>query len=311
MLRWVIVLILLGQLILDVGYAAPEVSIGDKVDYGKFKSEELRETITYSLGGVRHCYQDAIDGDGAQPGQIVVQFSIQVEGTVSGIQTLDNSTGSADLETCLLEIIQDMYFDVDLLSQQVTITLPYDFHPFQQGLEIEGSGTFYGGVGYLHVGGSYKAEEISPSYGAALELGNPSGIHNLVLQIYGAEAKQAASNQQHRLDSLEEDISIGQISVLYRFCETYYVRLCGGSGLSLMRLSQSFVVGASLEKDEILLGSVPLQFSVSYSWLDQERDDGKISYGHVLSFGVDVLKTHGIDLSLISLAYGFRFQSME
>lgn len=119
----------------DVATASePEAFIGtfmpqglDGRDYVDAHLPAIQQTL---LG----CYVDELDASPATTGMLVMRIYVAPNGTVTGVDVLDNRTGSEDLALCAQEEVEAL----DMAANHrpnVSITLPVSFlAPVNQGM---------------------------------------------------------------------------------------------------------------------------------------------------------------------------------
>ena len=67
------------------------------------------------------------------------------------------------------------------------------------------------GIGKFHPSGDYRPWKVYPAYGFGVELGDVTGTHNMLMEIYLADTKQGEGTR-HRFASSTKHVMMGYIS---------------------------------------------------------------------------------------------------
>ena len=97
-----------------------------RLDNGFLSQEEILRVVRLRRRGIRACYENALLDDRSLQGRIVVNWTIDLDGSVSRRSVEQNDTGSRDLETCLLREIRRMRFP-EPDGGMVVVTFPFSF----------------------------------------------------------------------------------------------------------------------------------------------------------------------------------------
>lgn len=88
--------------------------------------DRILAAINSKLGGISACYSGELKVNPALSGRLYVQFTIQENGTVSGVETVESSLNSTRMEQCILNGIRTWRFDSPDQGQ-VTVRHPFIF----------------------------------------------------------------------------------------------------------------------------------------------------------------------------------------
>ncbi|MBJ95517.1 MAG: hypothetical protein CMP23_13725 [Rickettsiales bacterium] len=73
--------------------------------------KSIKKTMKRYNGRVKSCYERQLKGDPDLSGKVTVTFEIETNGKVSGADVLDNTTGNAALEACILKVVRTIRFN--------------------------------------------------------------------------------------------------------------------------------------------------------------------------------------------------------
>jgi len=73
--------------------------------------KSIKKTMKRYNGRVKSCYERQLKSDPDLSGKVTVTFEIETSGKVSGADVLDNSTGNAALEACILKVVRTIKFN--------------------------------------------------------------------------------------------------------------------------------------------------------------------------------------------------------
>jgi len=73
--------------------------------------KSIKKTMKRYNGRVKSCYERQLKGDPDLSGKVTVTFEIETSGKVSGADVLDNTTGNAALEACILKVVRTIKFN--------------------------------------------------------------------------------------------------------------------------------------------------------------------------------------------------------
>ena len=73
--------------------------------------KSIKKTMKRYNGRVKSCYERQLKADPDLSGKVTVTFEIETSGKVSGADVLDNTTGNAALEACILKVVRTITFN--------------------------------------------------------------------------------------------------------------------------------------------------------------------------------------------------------
>ena len=98
----------------------------DRVDNGFLSQDQILQVVRRHRRGIRACYETALLDDRELQGRIVASWTIDLDGSVSRRLIEHNSTGSRDLESCVLREIRRMRFP-EPDGGMVVVSFPFSF----------------------------------------------------------------------------------------------------------------------------------------------------------------------------------------
>lgn len=114
--------------------AAPDAFIGTFMPHGLDSRAYVDDHLPTFRATLLDCYMDELDASPDTSGMLVMRMYIAPNGTVTGVDVLDNRTGSEDLALCAQEEMEAL----DMAANHrpnVSITLPVSFLlPMQRGM---------------------------------------------------------------------------------------------------------------------------------------------------------------------------------
>ncbi len=96
---------------------------------GEFDASKVAAAIRRRLAGIKRCYESELRNNPGLKGKVVVQFVIQVSGTVTNVRATTNTTGSASVAGCVTGIIRRLRFRPGPEGGSVTFEYPFVFAP--------------------------------------------------------------------------------------------------------------------------------------------------------------------------------------
>jgi hypothetical protein len=106
--------------------SSPDAFIGTFMPHGLDSRDYVDDHLPAFRATLLDCYMDELDASPTTSGMLVMRMYIAPNGTVTGVDVLDNRTGSEDLAICAQEEIEAL----DLAANHrpnVSITLPVSF----------------------------------------------------------------------------------------------------------------------------------------------------------------------------------------
>lgn len=107
-------------LCLVIGLAAACAKDSKTNDQGGRTGDEIREAMERKRPIITECTNKFSSAKKTINGTIVLFFNIEISGRVTDLKALKNTTGSVELEKCLIETISKTDFDAGYATTEVT-----------------------------------------------------------------------------------------------------------------------------------------------------------------------------------------------
>lgn len=109
----------------DGGRVPPPVSVGNATTTGGLRPEQVRRVVRRNIGQVRHCYEQALQGQPDLDGRVSVQFSIAPTGAVQSSQLTGSSVSNNRMEGCVVQAVRRWPFPQS--NGMTIVTYPFMF----------------------------------------------------------------------------------------------------------------------------------------------------------------------------------------
>ncbi len=96
---------------------------------GDFDSSIVRQMISRRIRAIQACYERSLQQNPNAAGRVVVRFTIETSGTVSGATAVENSTGDPGVATCVVGTVSRFRFSPGPSGGSVTVSYPFVFAP--------------------------------------------------------------------------------------------------------------------------------------------------------------------------------------
>ena len=96
---------------------------------GSLSREEIERVVNAHRNEIQFCYQRELQKDPSLFGKISLKWTIVTGGVVQNIKKIENSTGSASLETCIRERLSTWAFPAPAGGSQAEVEWPWIFKP--------------------------------------------------------------------------------------------------------------------------------------------------------------------------------------
>ena len=96
---------------------------------GAFDPNIVTRQIRARIRAIQTCYERELRNNPTLAGRVLVRFTIQTTGTVSGARATENSTGSPAVATCVVRTISRFRFNPGPEGGSVTFAYPFVFAP--------------------------------------------------------------------------------------------------------------------------------------------------------------------------------------
>ncbi|MBC7173694.1 MAG: TonB family protein, partial [Polyangiaceae bacterium] len=96
---------------------------------GDFDSSVVRQMISRRIRAIQACYERSLRQSPNAAGRVVVRFTIETSGTVSGASAAENTTGDPGVATCVVETVSRFRFSPGPTGGSVTVSYPFVFAP--------------------------------------------------------------------------------------------------------------------------------------------------------------------------------------
>lgn len=94
---------------------------------GEFDSNLVFAMIKKRMSAIKACYDRALRNDPNAAGTVKVEFTLQENGTVSGVRALDNTTGSDEVASCVISTVGRFRFSPGPTGGSVTFSHSFVF----------------------------------------------------------------------------------------------------------------------------------------------------------------------------------------
>jgi TonB family protein len=102
---------------------------GDIGGSGDFDAAKVVAQIKARLGAIKACYERELKRNPTLAGKVTIQFTIEEQGTVSGVKVTENSTGEDAVGQCVANAVQRFRFTPGPDGGSVTFSYPFVFAP--------------------------------------------------------------------------------------------------------------------------------------------------------------------------------------
>jgi len=104
------------------------IHVGDLRVHGPLSMDAIRAVVHSHHDQVRYCYNQALLGQPALSGKLLMHFAIDERGYVSEATTRGNGTGDASLAACVRAKVLTWRFPMPRGGGEVRVTYPFVFH---------------------------------------------------------------------------------------------------------------------------------------------------------------------------------------
>jgi TonB family protein len=104
-------------------------ALADESGSGIFDPQIVVRQIRARLRAIQRCYERELRNNPTLAGRVMVRFTIQPTGTVSGAQATENSTGSPAVAACVVSTIRRFRFNPGPEGGSVSFAYPFVFAP--------------------------------------------------------------------------------------------------------------------------------------------------------------------------------------
>ncbi len=104
-------------------------ALADESGAGAFDPSIVTGMIRRRIRAIQSCYERELRNNPTLNGRVLVRFTIQTSGSVSGASATENSTGSPAVATCVVRTISRFRFNPGPEGGSVTFAYPFVFAP--------------------------------------------------------------------------------------------------------------------------------------------------------------------------------------
>ena len=104
-------------------------ALEDESGSGAFDSSIVVGQIRRRLRAIQRCYERELRNNPTLNGRVLVRFTIQPAGSVSGASATENTTGSPAVAQCVVNTIRRFRFTPGPEGGSVTFAYPFVFAP--------------------------------------------------------------------------------------------------------------------------------------------------------------------------------------
>jgi TonB family protein len=103
------------------------ISAGSPIMMGSLDKEIIRRVIRRSLARVKYCYERQLAKNPSLAGKLVVGFTIQPDGTVTGALVKSSTIGDVEVGQCVVKVVKALKFPKPAGGGVVIVTYPFNF----------------------------------------------------------------------------------------------------------------------------------------------------------------------------------------
>ena len=89
----------------------------------------VRERIKKDLPKINRCYESALRHEPELEGKVSVRFAVIRTGYVRGVHIVENTTGNASVERCVVRVVSALRFPRRRTGKSLRFTFPFVFAP--------------------------------------------------------------------------------------------------------------------------------------------------------------------------------------
>ncbi len=109
----------------DVGfYSGARIRVGGD---GIMDESIVTNKIMSQMIEVQRCYGARLKKDAALSGQVVVEFTVEASGAVTGVTVAENQTGDTAVARCVTNIVEPMQFRPGPTGGTAIFRYPFEF----------------------------------------------------------------------------------------------------------------------------------------------------------------------------------------
>ena len=97
--------------------------------YGQLDAFVVRQKIKKDLPKINRCYESALRYEPELAGKVSVRFAVVRNGNVKGVQVVENTTGSDQVERCVARVVRAIRFPRRRTGKSLRFTFPFVFAP--------------------------------------------------------------------------------------------------------------------------------------------------------------------------------------
>ena len=105
----------------------PDAEIDEPTGRGFFDQRQVTEAVRRRLGAIRRCYEHTLGARGEVSGKVTAEFTIQEVGIVTGVRTVENTTGTPRMSECVERSLRTLRFDPGPEGGSITFRYPFVF----------------------------------------------------------------------------------------------------------------------------------------------------------------------------------------
>lgn len=101
----------------------------DESGAGSFDMQQVVRMINTRRGAITRCYESQLRNNPTLAGRVRVSMTIQESGSVTNVRAVENTTGSEDVASCVVRVVQGFRFNPGPVDGSVTYAFPFVFEP--------------------------------------------------------------------------------------------------------------------------------------------------------------------------------------
>jgi hypothetical protein len=100
-----------------------------QVASGRLAPELIQDRVRASYPEIRTCYDEGLSRKGGLTGRVSTRFVIQLDGSVTNVDTIENTLPDCEVTACINKVFGQLKFDKPS-GGKVTVVYPLAFAPF-------------------------------------------------------------------------------------------------------------------------------------------------------------------------------------
>lgn len=99
------------------------------IAYARIAPELVSGVVRAHLPEIRACYEAGLRSRPDLRGRLVVRFTVEADGAVTGAEVASSTLGDGQVEACVLERVRAMQFPPTPRGASIRVSYPFAFEP--------------------------------------------------------------------------------------------------------------------------------------------------------------------------------------